>query len=61
MIIGFQNLILIYRKKTKRNDSTNLILYKQIIKDVENIYRDIAGFDMSSEDFKENYRLTIPD
>ena len=46
-------IILIYRKENKRNDSFILILNKQLIKDVENFHRDIAGFDKSSEEFNE--------
>ena len=30
-----------------------MILFKQTLKDVENLYRDIAGFDMSYEEFKK--------
>ena len=40
-------------KRTIRNNSNIIILFQQTLKDVEHIYRDIAGFDMSYEEFKE--------
>ena len=39
-------------KRTIRNNSNNIILFRQTLKDVEHIYRDIAGFDMSYDEFK---------
>ena len=39
-------------KRTIRNNSNIIILFQQTLKDVENIYRDIAGFDMSYDEFK---------
>ena len=39
-------------KKTVRKNSNIIILFQQTLKDVEHIHRDIAGFDMSLEDFK---------
>ena len=39
-------------KRTIRNNSNILILFQQTLKDVEHIYRDIAGFDMSYDEFK---------
>ena len=39
-------------KRTIRNNSNIIILFQQILKDVEHIYRDIAGFDMSYDEFK---------
>ena len=39
-------------KRTIRNNSNNIILFQQTLKDVEHIYRDIAGFDMSNDEFK---------
>ena len=39
-------------KRTIRNNSNVIILFQQTLKDVEHIYRDIAGFDMSYEEFK---------
>ena len=40
-------------KKTIRNNSKIIILLQQTLKDVEHIYRDIAGFDMYYDEFKE--------
>ena len=40
-------------KRTIHNNSNIIILSQQTLKDVEHIYRDIAGFDMSYEEFKE--------
>ena len=40
-------------KRTIRNNSNVIILFQQTLKDVEHIYRDIAGFDMSNDEFKE--------
>ena len=40
-------------KRTIRNNSNIIILFQQTLKDVEHIYRDIAGFDMSYEELKE--------
>ena len=39
-------------KRTIRNYSNIIILFQQTLKDVEHIYRDIAGFDMSYDEFK---------
>ena len=39
-------------KKTVRNNSNIIILFQQTLIDVEHIYRDIAGFDMSYDEFK---------
>ena len=39
-------------KRTIRNNSNIRILFQQTLKDVEHIYRDIAGFDMSNDEFK---------
>ena len=39
-------------KRIIRNKSNILILFQQTLKDVEHIYRDIAGFDMSYDEFK---------
>ena len=39
-------------KRTIRNNSNIIILFQQTLKDVEHIYRDIAGFDMSYDEFK---------
>ena len=39
-------------KRIIRNNSNIIILFQQTLKDVEHIYRDIAGFDMSNDEFK---------
>ena len=39
-------------KRTIRNDSNKLILFNQALKDMEQIYRDVAGYDMSYDEFK---------
>ena len=39
-------------KRNIGNNSNIIILFKQTLKDVEHIYRDIAGFDMSYDEFK---------
>ena len=39
-------------KRTIRHNSNITILFQQTLKDVENIYRDIAGFDRSYEECK---------
>ena len=39
-------------KGTIRNNSNIILLFQQTLKDVEHIYRDIAGFDMSYDEFK---------
>ena len=39
-------------KRTIRNNSNIIIVFQQTLKDVEHIYRDIAGFDMSYDEFK---------
>ena len=39
-------------KRTIRNNSKFIILFQQTLKNVEHIYRDIAGFDMSYDEFK---------
>ena len=40
-------------KRTIRNNSNIIILFQQTLKDVQHIYTDIAGFDMSYDEFKE--------
>ena len=39
-------------KRTIRNNSKIIILFQQTLKNVEHIYRDIAGFDMVYDEFK---------
>ena len=40
-------------KRTIRNNSNKIILFNQTLKDIEHIYRDVAGFDMNYDEFKE--------
>ena len=40
-------------KRILRNNSNKIILFNQTLKDIGNIYRDIAGYDMSYDEFKE--------
>ena len=39
-------------KRTVRNNSNKIILFNQTLKDIEHIYRDVAGYDMNYEEFK---------
>ena len=39
-------------KRTTRNNSKIIILFQQTLKNVEHIQRDIAGCDMSYDEFK---------
>ena len=43
-------------KRTIRNNSNIIILFQQTLKDVEHIYRDIAGSDKSNDEFKSLWR-----
>ena len=40
-------------KRTIRNNSNKIILFNQTLKDIEHIYRDVAGYDMNYDEFKE--------
>ena len=40
-------------KRTIRNNSNKLILFNQTLKDIEHIYIDVSGYDMSYDEFKE--------
>ena len=40
-------------KRTIRNNSNKIILFNQTLKDFEHIYRDVSGFDMNYDEFKE--------
>ena len=40
-------------KRTIRNYSNKLILFIQTLKDIENKYRDVGGYDMNYDEFKE--------
>ena len=40
-------------KRTTRNNCNKIILFNQTLKDIEHIYRDVAGYDMNYDEFKE--------
>ena len=40
-------------KRTIRNNSNEIILFNQTLKDIEHIYRDVAGYDMNYDEFKD--------
>ena len=40
-------------ERTIRNNSDKIILFNQTLKDIEHIYRDVAGYDMNYDEFKE--------
>ena len=40
-------------KRTIRINSNKIILFNQTLKDIEHIYRDVAGYDMNYDEFKE--------
>ena len=40
-------------KRTIRNNSNKIILFNQTLKDIEHINRDVAGYDMNYDEFKE--------
>ena len=42
-----------FSKRTIRNNSNKIFLFNQTLKDIENIYRDVGGYKMSYDDFKE--------
>ena len=43
-------------KRTIRNNSNKTILFNETLKDIEHIYRDVAGYDMKYDEFKESCR-----
>ena len=40
-------------RRTIRNNSNEIILFNQKLKDIENTYRDVGGYDMSYDEFKQ--------
>ena len=48
-------------KRTIRNNSNKIILFNQMLKDIEHIYRDVAGYDMNYDEFKELCRKSWED
>ena len=43
-------------KRTIRNNSNKIVLFNQKLKDIEHIYRDVSGYDMNYDEFKEKCR-----
>ena len=43
-------------KRTIRIFSNKIILFNQTLKDIEHIYRDVAGYDMNYDEFKDSCR-----
>ena len=50
-----------FSKRTTRNNSNKIILFNQTLKDIEHIYRDVAGYDMNYDEFKEVCRKSWED
>ena len=48
-------------KRTIRNNSKKIILFNQTLKDIEHIYRDVAGYDMNYDEFKDLCRKSWKD
>ena len=48
-------------KRIIRNNSNKFILFNQTLKDIEHIYRDVAGYDMNYDEFKELCRISWED
>ena len=48
-------------KRTFRNNSNIIVLFQQTLKDVEHTYRDVAGFDMSYDEFESLCMATWKD
>ena len=66
---GHNNLVILFQsqsyfdlpKGTIRNNSIIIILFTQTLKDIENIYRHVGGYDMSCDEFKEFCRKSWED
>ena len=43
-------------RQSIRNNSVKILLFKQRLRNVERIYRDIGGYDMKNDEFKETCR-----
>ena len=48
-------------KRTLRHKGNKNILFNQTLKDIENIYRDVGGYDMSYDEFKQLCRNSWED
>ena len=40
-------------KRTIKSNSNKIVLFNQTLKDIGNIYRNVAGYDMSYDEFRE--------
>ena len=40
-------------KRSIRNNSNKIILFNRILKDIENLYTDVGGYDMGYDEFKQ--------
>ena len=40
-------------KRTIRKNSNKIFLFNQTLKDIQRIYRDVAGYDINYDDYKE--------
>ena len=45
-------------RRSIRNNSDKKVLFKQTLRDVDSMYKDIAGYDMKYDEFKEMCRKT---
>ena len=43
-------------KRTIRNNSNKVTLFNQTLKDIEHIYRNVAGYDVNYDEFKDLFR-----
>ena len=48
-------------KRTIPNNSNEINLINQILKDIETVYRDVGGHDMSYVEFEESCRKSLED
>ena len=46
-------------KRTKRNNSDKITLFNRTLKNIENVWRDVGGYDMSYDEFKQVCRKSI--
>ena len=40
-------------KRTIRNESNKIVLFNQTLKEIENVFRDVSGYDISYDEFKQ--------
>ena len=46
-------------KRTVKKSSNKIFLFNQTLKDIEHIYRNVSGYDMSYDEFKEFCRKSL--